>query len=177
MSPRELFLRHVAQTSPFPLALEIERAEGIYLYDRTGKAYLDLIAGIGPSVLGHRFPAVQAAVEAQLHRYWHLVGHGSYTFGQNLSAHEPLRRIPPFNGRLQLSFVLKGRWEYRLETLFATEQNRLAAADKADNRINPNGTPGWQIVNLGLWYRFKQVSVAAELHNLFNEAYRTLYEA
>lgn len=116
---------------------------------------------------------LEAQFKYQLHRYWHLVGHGSYTFGQNLSAHEPLRRIPPFNGRLQLSFVPKGHWEYRLETLFATEQNRLAAADKSDNRINPNGTPGWQIVNLGLWYRFKQVSVAAELHNLFNEAYRT----
>ncbi len=78
MSPRELFLRHVAQTSPFPLALEIERAEGVYLYDRAGKAYLDLIAGIGPSVLGHRFPAVQAAVEAQLNRYWHTLVYGEY---------------------------------------------------------------------------------------------------
>ncbi|MEY3249692.1 MAG: hypothetical protein RL742_1735, partial [Bacteroidota bacterium] len=48
-SLRQLFLRHLAQTSPAPLALEIERAEGCYLYDAAGKRYLDLIAGIGVS--------------------------------------------------------------------------------------------------------------------------------
>lgn len=75
---RQLFLRHLAQTSPAPLALEIERAEGLYLYDRNGKSYLDLIAGIGVSCLGHRHPRVQAAVAAQLDRYWHTLVYGEY---------------------------------------------------------------------------------------------------
>lgn len=78
LSQRQLFLRHVAQTSPAPLALEIERAEGCWLYDRDGKKYLDLIAGIGPSVLGHRHPRVQAAVQAQLDAYWHTLVYGEF---------------------------------------------------------------------------------------------------
>jgi acetylornithine/N-succinyldiaminopimelate aminotransferase len=78
MTQRQLFLHHVAQTSPAPLGLEIESAEGSYLYTTDGKRYLDLIAGIGVSVLGHRHPAVQAAVEAQLQRYWHTLVYGEY---------------------------------------------------------------------------------------------------
>ena len=77
-SPRELFLRHVAQTSPAPLGLHIERAEGLYLYDCAGKSYLDLIAGIGPSLLGHRPLRVQAAVQRQLDRYWHTLVFGEF---------------------------------------------------------------------------------------------------
>jgi acetylornithine/succinyldiaminopimelate/putrescine aminotransferase len=78
MTHRELFQSHVAQTSPAPLGLEIERAEGVYLYDSSGKRYLDLIAGIGPSVLGHRHPTVQKAVEAQLDKYWHTLVYGEF---------------------------------------------------------------------------------------------------
>lgn len=78
MTTRQLFLHHVAQTSPAPLALEIGRAEGCWLYDRDGKKYLDLIAGIGPSVLGHRHPKVQAAVQAQLDVYWHTLVYGEF---------------------------------------------------------------------------------------------------
>jgi acetylornithine/succinyldiaminopimelate/putrescine aminotransferase len=77
-STRQLFLQHVAQTSPAPLALEIERAEGLYLHTTDGRRYLDLIAGIGVSVLGHRHPTVQAAVADQLDRYWHTLVYGEY---------------------------------------------------------------------------------------------------
>ena len=62
---RQLFLDHLAPTSEFPLMLEIERAEGLYLYDHTGKKYLDLIAGIGVSSLGHRHPKVVKAIKKQ----------------------------------------------------------------------------------------------------------------
>ena len=78
LSTRQLFLRHVAQTSFAPLGLEISRAEGLYLYDTAGKAYLDLIAGIGVSSLGHRHPRVEAAVREQLGRYWHTLVYGEY---------------------------------------------------------------------------------------------------
>lgn len=78
MTTRELFLRHVAQTSPTPLGLEIERAEGCWLFGKDGKKYLDLIAGIGPSVLGHRHPRVQKAVEEQLNSYWHTLVYGEF---------------------------------------------------------------------------------------------------
>lgn len=78
ISQRALFLQHVAQTSPAPLALEIVAAEGCWLTDRSGKRYLDLIAGIGPSVVGHRHPTVQAAVQQQIDTYWHTLVYGEY---------------------------------------------------------------------------------------------------
>ena len=77
-SLRQLFLQHVAQTSSAPLALEISHADGLYLYDTNGKRYLDLIAGIGVSCLGHRHPRVEAAVRDQLGRYWHTLVYGEY---------------------------------------------------------------------------------------------------
>ncbi|MEO1712342.1 MAG: aminotransferase class III-fold pyridoxal phosphate-dependent enzyme, partial [Bacteroidota bacterium] len=78
MQKRQLFLQHVAQTSPFPLAIEIVQSEGMYLYDEHGKAHLDLIAGIGVSALGHRHPAVIEAVTAQLDRYLHTLVYGEF---------------------------------------------------------------------------------------------------
>ncbi|MFN0035739.1 MAG: aspartate aminotransferase family protein [Saprospiraceae bacterium] len=77
-SLRPHFFRHLAQTSPAPLALEIERAEGCWLYGRNGERWLDLIAGIGPSVLGHRHPRVQASVQQQLDSYWHTLVYGEF---------------------------------------------------------------------------------------------------
>ena len=78
LSQRQLFLRHVAQTSAFPLMLEIERAEGLYLFDTEGARYMDLIAGIGPSVLGHRHPSVLQAIENQLDKYLHTLVYGEF---------------------------------------------------------------------------------------------------
>ncbi len=60
------------------MAIEVESAQGSYLYDKNGKKYLDLIAGIGVSALGHRHPRVQAAVTAQLDRYWHTLVYGEF---------------------------------------------------------------------------------------------------
>ncbi len=78
MTNRQLFLQHVAQTSAFPLALEIERAEGMYLYDTQGKAYMDLIAGISVSCLGHCHPSVTNAAKAQLDKYLHTIVYGEF---------------------------------------------------------------------------------------------------
>jgi acetylornithine/succinyldiaminopimelate/putrescine aminotransferase len=94
-SLRQLFLRHLAQTSPAPLALEIERAEGCYLYDTAGKRYLDLIAGIGVSALGHRHPAVTAAVQAQLDRYWHTLVYGEFVLSPQVRLAEFLAACLP----------------------------------------------------------------------------------
>ncbi|ALD22585.1 aspartate aminotransferase family protein [Hymenobacter sp. DG25A] len=73
---RQLFLRHQAQTSDFPLLLEIERAEGVYMYGFDGRRYLDLISGIGVSNVGHRHPKVLAAIHQQLDKYLHLMVYG-----------------------------------------------------------------------------------------------------
>ncbi len=75
---RQLFLANNAQTTNFPLLLEFERAEGIYMYDAKGRAYIDLISGIGVSNLGHSNPHVISAIKEQLDKYMHLMVYGEY---------------------------------------------------------------------------------------------------
>ncbi len=72
------FLTYLCQTSPEPLALEIERAEGIYLFTKDGRRYIDFISGIGVANIGHGHPRVRAAVEQQLARHLHVMVYGEY---------------------------------------------------------------------------------------------------
>ena len=76
MNQRELFLRHVAQTSTAPLALEIIRAKGCKMWDKQGKEYLDLISGISVCNIGHGNPLVVQAVKDQADKYMHLMVYG-----------------------------------------------------------------------------------------------------
>lgn len=95
LSHRQLFLQHQAQTSDFPLLLEIQKAEGVYLYDINGKRYLDLISGIGVSNIGHRHPQVLAAIQAQLDKYLHLMVYGEFVQApQVLLAHALQSTLP-----------------------------------------------------------------------------------
>ncbi|WP_435355080.1 aspartate aminotransferase family protein [Emticicia sp. SJ17W-69] len=77
MTQRQIFLQNLAQTSDFPLALEIEKAEGIYLYGNNTK-YIDLISGIAVSNVGHRHPKVVEAIKNQVDKYLHLMVYGEY---------------------------------------------------------------------------------------------------
>lgn len=81
ISHRQLFLNHIAQTSDAPLALEIVKAEHIYLYDHAGKSYIDLISGIAVSNVGHRHPKVVQAIKDQVDSYMHLMVYGEYIQG------------------------------------------------------------------------------------------------
>ncbi|MCF1716555.1 aspartate aminotransferase family protein [Flavihumibacter sp. RY-1] len=76
MNQRQLFLQHVGQTSPAPLALEIVKAKGTVLTDRKGKTYLDLIAGISVCNVGHCHPKVVKAIRKQAGDYLHLLVYG-----------------------------------------------------------------------------------------------------
>jgi outer membrane receptor protein involved in Fe transport len=96
----------------------------------------------------------------------------SYTYGQSVTKNEPLRRIPPLNGRLAATYSVK-KFTASAEFLFAEKQDRLAAGDKSDNRIPTGGTPGWQVVNLFTGYQLQAVKFNIGLQNLFNEDYRT----
>jgi len=75
---RQLFLQHVATTSDFPIALEIERAEGVYMYSPDGKPYLDLVSGVSVSNLGHGHPRVKQAIIDQVDKYMHLMVYGEF---------------------------------------------------------------------------------------------------
>ncbi|NNF75787.1 MAG: aspartate aminotransferase family protein [Flavobacteriaceae bacterium] len=75
---RSDFFKYQAQTTPHPLAMTISRAEGSYIYDSDGKAYLDFVAGVSANSLGHRHPKVVQAVKDQLDRYMHVMVYGEY---------------------------------------------------------------------------------------------------
>lgn len=76
MDTRRLFLQHVAQTSDTPLAIEVRKARGSKLWDKEGKEFIDLIAGISVCNVGHRHPAVIKAIKAQLDDYLHVLVYG-----------------------------------------------------------------------------------------------------
>ncbi|MFD0751443.1 aspartate aminotransferase family protein [Mucilaginibacter calamicampi] len=94
---RQLFLANNAQTTDFPLLLEFERAEGIYLYNSEDKAYIDLISGIGVSSLGHGNPKVIEAVKQQVDKYMHLMVYGEYVQTPQVRFAEKLVSVLPEN--------------------------------------------------------------------------------
>ena len=78
MKALERFKKHIAQTSDAPIGLEIERAEGPYLYTKDGQRFIDFISGIAVSSLGHRHPKVVAAVKEQVDRHMHVMVYGEF---------------------------------------------------------------------------------------------------
>ncbi|MBV9963527.1 MAG: aspartate aminotransferase family protein [Parafilimonas sp.] len=78
MSNKEIFFKHIAQTSKAPIGLEIVKAEGVYQYDSTGKKYIDLISGFNVANIGHSNPKVIEAVKQQAEKYMHLIVYGEF---------------------------------------------------------------------------------------------------
>jgi acetylornithine/succinyldiaminopimelate/putrescine aminotransferase len=73
-----VFLKHIAQTSPQPIGIKIEKAEGVYLYSPDGKKYIDFISGISVSNVGHRHPHVVKAIKDQVDKHLHVMVYGEY---------------------------------------------------------------------------------------------------
>ena len=73
---REQFFAHVGQTSPSPLGIEIQKAEGVFLLSPGGKQYVDLISGVSVSNVGHARPEVIRAIKEQADAYTHLMVYG-----------------------------------------------------------------------------------------------------
>jgi acetylornithine/succinyldiaminopimelate/putrescine aminotransferase len=100
-SARTNFERHLAQTSESPIGLEIDHAEGSWIYTTDGLRYLDLIAGVGVSVLGHGNPAVLAAIADQARRHLHVMVYGEYVIdAQAQLAARLAELLPPNLGRI-----------------------------------------------------------------------------
>ena len=115
---------------------------------------------------------LEASFDCRFFKSFDIKTGASYAYGQNLTRNEPMRRIPPFNGRILLNYR-KLKWIAAMEYLFAGEQNRLAKGDKDDNRIPTGGTPGWNIINIFGGYVTSQYSVRIGTQNIFNQDYRT----
>jgi acetylornithine/N-succinyldiaminopimelate aminotransferase len=92
---RQLFLQHQAQTTHFPLLLEFEKAEGIYLHGTDGKKYMDLISGISVSSLGHGNEKVKAAIKHQVDQYMHLMVYGEYVQAPQTKLAQKLTSLLP----------------------------------------------------------------------------------
>ncbi|PNW28894.1 aspartate aminotransferase family protein [Formosa algae] len=75
---KEAFFKYQAQTSPFPLAMEISHAKGSYIYDTNQNAYLDFVAGVSACSLGHGHPKVVKAIKDQVDKYMHVMVYGEY---------------------------------------------------------------------------------------------------
>src|SRR6516165_11172301 len=91
----DLFARNLAHTSDAPIGLEVVRAQGSWLYTADGRRYLDLIAGIGVSALGHGHPAVLEAIAAQARRHLHVMVYGEYVIEAQVRLAERLAELLP----------------------------------------------------------------------------------
>lgn len=94
---KETFLQKLGQTSPYPFLIDVDRAEGIYIYDKSGKSYMDLISGVSVNNIGHRHPRVIQALREQLDRHLHVMVYGEFIQDSvNLMA-ERLTALLPLN--------------------------------------------------------------------------------
>ncbi|WP_164122357.1 aspartate aminotransferase family protein [Sphingobacterium sp. xlx-130] len=97
ISNRELFLQNTAQTSNSPRLIEIERAQGSYLYSPEGQKYLDLVSGFNVSNIGHRHPKVVDAIKSQLDKYMHVTVYGEFVQAPQVKfATKLLEQLPSF---------------------------------------------------------------------------------
>lgn len=92
---QEDFLQHLGQTSPFPFLIDVDRAEGIYIYDKNGKSYMDMIAGVAVNNIGHNHPKVVQAIKDQLDRHMHVMVYGEFIQDAQLNLSRQLTSLLP----------------------------------------------------------------------------------
>lgn len=95
MSRRESFLKHQGQTNPSPYLIDVERAEGIYIYDKSGKAYMDMIAGVAVNNIGHSHPKVTTALKNQIDKHLHVMVYGEFIQDAQLAFAKKLTSLLP----------------------------------------------------------------------------------
>jgi hemoglobin/transferrin/lactoferrin receptor protein len=101
-----------------------------------------------------------------------IYGNLSYAFGENISKNEPVRRIPPMNGKFGVEYR-KNAFFIRPEIWFASQQIRLAQGDKDDIRIGKDGTKGWVTTNIFSGFDQKHYAINLSIQNISNADYRT----
>jgi hemoglobin/transferrin/lactoferrin receptor protein len=113
----------------------------------------------------------ETAWDYKFNSSWKVSGNITYTYGQNITKNEPVRRIPPLFGRLALDYSIKAWW-ISLEWQATAEQSRLSTGDRDDNRIPEGGTPGWNVFNISTSYEMRHFNADLTLINLFDTDYR-----
>ena len=95
MNKENYFIKHLGQTSPFPFLIDIQSAEGIYIIDKKGKSYMDMIAGVAVNNIGHRHPKVVAALKDQIDHYMHVMVYGEFIQEAQINLSAALQSVLP----------------------------------------------------------------------------------
>lgn len=123
-----------------------------------------------------RLRGFEAEADIELIKSLSAFGNITYTYGENITKQEPMRRIPPLFGRVGLRYQHTAGFWLKAEWAAAGEQDRLAAGDKSDVRIavrlEDGVMPSWNILNLYAGYSYKSFAISVLGQNLFNQSYR-----
>ena len=95
MERRNHFLKLQGQTNPFPFLIDVESAKGIYIYDKNGKAYMDMISGVAVNNIGHNHPRVVDALKTQIDKHLHVMVYGEFVQDSQLEFSEKLVALLP----------------------------------------------------------------------------------
>jgi acetylornithine/succinyldiaminopimelate/putrescine aminotransferase len=106
---KDKFLKIQAQTNQTPYLIDVERAEGIYIWDKNGTRYMDMIAGVAVNNIGHNHPEVIKAIKAQLDKHLHVMVYGEYIQEAQLALAENLNSILPDS--LNCSYIVNSGTE------------------------------------------------------------------
>lgn len=109
MTRQEQFLTLQGQTSESPYLIDVDKAEGIYIWDKSGKKYMDMIAGVAVTNIGHRHPKVLEAIQNQLDKHLHVMVYGEYIQDSQLALANNLSSILPDS--LNCSYVVNSGTE------------------------------------------------------------------
>lgn len=89
------FLEFQGQTNESPYLIDVDRAEGIYIYDKDGKRYMDMIAGVAVNNIGHNHPKVVQALKSQIDRHLHVMVYGEFIQDSQLNFAKKLSGLLP----------------------------------------------------------------------------------
>ncbi len=106
---KNTFLNLQGQTNQNPYLIDVEKAEGIYIWDKSGKRYTDMIAGVAVNNIGHRHPNVLSAIQQQLDKHLHVMVYGEYIQDSQIALAENLASILPEN--LSTSYIVNSGTE------------------------------------------------------------------
>ncbi len=106
---KNTFLTLQGQTNQSPYLIDVDKAEGIYIWDKTGKRYMDMIAGVAVNNIGHNHPKVVKSIKKQLDKHLHVMVYGEYIQDSQLALAENLASILPKN--LSCSYIVNSGTE------------------------------------------------------------------
>lgn len=157
-------------------------AAGLYLFRNNLRDLITRVKVEGQVISGYNvyrkenveeayIQGLETELETILSSTLRVYGSLAYAYGQNVTKNEPVRRIPPLNGKIGINWQ-SNNWFVRPEFIFASSQDRLAAGDRDDNRIPKGGTPGWAIFNIHAGYENTRWLLNLNAQNLLNADYR-----